>query len=220
MMRKFSDLKALFEASASPERALSMSAYMRNKFPFYGIPAPQRRLLFKPLLQAEKRAGVIDADFLARCWADEHREFQYLVIEYLVAMRRFLRPEHLTMLEAFARSRQWWDSIDGLHGIFGYLGLNYPEVASLMLKWSEDEDFWIRRIAIDHQIGRKELTDTRLLERILVANFGSREFFINKAIGWSLRNYSRTDADWVRTFIEKHGERMSRLSLREASKYL
>ena len=73
-----------------------------------------------------------------------------------------------------------------------------------MLEWSLDEDFWLRRIAIDHQLGRKEKTNTALLEKILVNNLGSREFFINKAIGWSLRDYSKTDPEWVRDFIRTY----------------
>jgi len=89
-----------------------------------------------------------------------------------------------------------------------------------MLKWSKDEDFWIRRIAITHQISRKEKTNVELLEEILVNNFGSSEFFINKAIGWSLREYSKTNTDWVRNFIKIHENEMDKLSIREASKYL
>ena len=73
-----------------------------------------------------------------------------------------------------------------------------------MLEWSIDNDFWLRRIAIDHQLGRKEKTNTELLEQILVNNFGSEEFFINKAIGWSLRDYSKTNSDWVRSFLNKY----------------
>ena len=94
------------------------------------------------------------------------------------------------------------------------------EVDDLMLEWSLDEDFWLRRIAIDHQLGRKEKTNTELLEKILVNNLGSREFFINKAIGWSLRDYSKTDPEWVRDFIRTYGEKMDKLSVREGSKYL
>lgn len=84
-----------------------------------------------------------------------------------------------------------------------------------MLEWSTDEDFWVRRIAIDHQLCRKERTNTELLEKILVNNFGSSEFFINKAIGWSLRDYSKTNQDWVRNFVETHKDKMDKLSIRE-----
>lgn len=89
-----------------------------------------------------------------------------------------------------------------------------------MLEWSTDEDFWMRRIAIDHQLCRKEKTNTELLEKILVNNFGSSEFFINKAIGWILRDYSRTNPDWVRCFLQTYSDKVDKLSVREASKYL
>lgn len=90
----------------------------------------------------------------------------------------------------------------------------------LMLAWSVDEDFWLRRIAIDHQLGRKEQTDRELLAQIIVNNLGDREFFINKAIGWSLREYAKTDPEWVRDFLARYGERLDKLSVREASKHL
>ena len=89
-----------------------------------------------------------------------------------------------------------------------------------MLQWSVDPDFWVRRIAIDHQLGRKEQTDTQLLEKILLNNLGSTEFFINKAIGWSLREYFKTNPEWVRDFLKAHRTRMNPLSIREASKYI
>ena len=89
-----------------------------------------------------------------------------------------------------------------------------------MLKWSNDDDFWVRRIAIDHQLCRKLDTNVELLEKILVNNFGSSEFFINKAIGWSLRDYSKYNPEWVRGFIERYCDKMNSLSLKEASKYL
>lgn len=76
-----------------------------------------------------------------------------------------------------------------------------------MLKWSKNEDFWVRRIAIDHQLCRKEKTNTKLLEAILVNNFGSNEFFIKKAIGWSLRDYSKANSELVKEFVEKYKEK-------------
>lgn len=89
-----------------------------------------------------------------------------------------------------------------------------------MLEWSKDEDFWLRRTAIDHQLCRKDKTNTELLEKILVNNFGSDEFFINKAIGWSLRDYSKTNPEYVKAFISKYSDQMANLSIKEASKYL
>lgn len=89
-----------------------------------------------------------------------------------------------------------------------------------MLDWSKDDDFWIRRIAIDHQLCRREKTNTELLEKIIVNNFGSNEFFINKAIGWTLRDYSKTNPLWVKEFLNKYQDKMDNLSIKEASKYI
>lgn len=90
----------------------------------------------------------------------------------------------------------------------------------VMLAWSADDDLWIRRVAIDCQLWSKAKTNTELLEKTIKNNFGSSEFFINKAIGWSLREYSKTNPDWVSNFIEMYKERMNSLSIQEASKYI
>lgn len=112
------------------------------------------------------------------------------------------------------------ETIDFLDRVIGDIGLRDARVDELMLEWSTDEDFWVRRIAIDHQLLRKEKTNTALLEKIIVNNLGSDEFFINKAIGWSLRDYSKTDPEWVRNFIDRYRDRMDKLSIREAGKYI
>ena len=110
--------------------------------------------------------------------------------------------------------------IDGLDRIVGNIAFKDERIDDLMLEWSKDEDYWVRRIAIDHQLCRKEKTNTELLEKIIVNNFGSNEFFINKAIGWSLRDYSKTNPKWVKEFVEKYKDKMDKLSIKEASKYI
>ena len=88
------------------------------------------------------------------------------------------------------------------------------------MEWGNDSDFWIRRLAIIHQLGRKDATDTEVLHKILVANLGSDEFFINKAIGWALRDFSKANPAWVSEFIAEHRDGLAPLSVREGSKYL
>ena len=128
--------------------------------------------------------------------------------------------EDIPTVKKYIETKPWWDTIDFLDKVVGDIGLKDDRVRDLMLEWSKDENFWVRRVAIDHQLGRKDRTDSQLLEEIIVNNFGSDEFFINKAIGWSLREYSKTDPDWVRAFLEKYGPQMSKLSVREAGKYV
>lgn len=219
-MDKYQEIKEAFERLRDKEKAKQMSAYMRDKFKFYGIQTPVRREVYKVMFTVEKKTGNIDREFLELCWNDEHRELQYVAMDYLIAMRKYLTYKDVAMLEKFVRSRQWWDTIDGLDRIIGGIAFTDGRINDLMLKWSKDEDFWVRRVAIDHQICRRKDTDVELLEKILVNNFGSDEFFINKAIGWSLRDYSKTNPEWVRKFVEKYRNRMNRLSIREASKYI
>ena len=219
-MDKYEKIKGLFEAAADPAAAAAMSDYMRGKFIFYGIAAPKRRALYRDFLKAEKKNGAVDYAFLDRCWADEHREFQYVVFDYLTALENFLTYDDIFVMEKYVRTKQWWDTIDFFDEIIGGIGLRDRRVNGLMLDWSLDGDFWIRRIAIDHQLGRKEKTDAALLEKIIVNNLGSNEFFVNKAIGWALRDYSKTNPAWVKDFLSRHGGEMSKLSLREAGKYI
>lgn len=219
-MDKYFDIKKRFEEKEDKENAAQMAKYMRNQFVFYGLPTPKRKAVYKDFLKEEKKSGQIDWAFLDRCYEDEHREFQYLVCDYLTVMDNFLTYDDIPRIKAYIKCKSWWDTTDSLDRVIGQIGLRDSRVDALMLEWSLDDDFWVRRVAIDHQLCRKEKTNTELLEKILVNNFGSDEFFINKAIGWSLRDYSKTNPEWVRTFVEKHADRMSKLSVKEAGKYI
>lgn len=214
------EIKSRFENAANPGDAVHMAAYMRNQFLFYGIKAAARRNCYKDILKQEKKKKSVNRMLLDLCWKDPHREFQYFVTDYLHAMQAFLTFEDIPCLEHFLRSKQWWDTVDALDTAIGNIGYPDQRVDDLMLRWSEDLDFWVRRAAIDHQRGRKEYTNTDLLKSILVNNLGSSEFFINKAIGWALRDYSKTDPEWVRDFLGQYENRMAPLSIREASKYI
>ncbi len=219
-MEKYLEIKKRFELNKNPDIAVQMEAYMRDKFKFYGIKTPERRALYKEFLKGELKNKVVDWEFLERCYEDEHREFQYLVTDYLHMMQRYLVYDDAAKILGFAKRKQWWDTIDNFDRILGRIGLVDTRMNQLMLELSLDEDFWLRRIAIDHQLSRKDKTDTELLEEILINNLGSDEFFINKAIGWSLRDYSKTNPEWVRGFLNKYRAKMDKLSIAEASKYI
>lgn len=219
-MDDYLNIKKEFEQKSNPENAVQMESYMRNQFKFYGIKTPERRAIYNEFIKSEWKLKRINWNSLDHCYDDEYREFQYLVVDYLKLMQSLLRYEDIPKLLSYAKKKQWWDTIDNFDRIIGNIGLIDPRVDKLMLELSIDEDFWMRRIAIDHQLNRKEKTDTELLEKIIVNNLGSYEFFINKAIGWSLREYSKTNPEWVKEFIEKYQDRMNRLSVSEAGKYI
>jgi 3-methyladenine DNA glycosylase AlkD len=208
-----------YKDSSDAAQAAAMSAYMRGQFSFLGIPRPKRKEISKAFFKAVLDETEINRAFVDDCWERE-REFQYLAVEYLSKLEHLLTPGDIPFLRRLAVTKSWWDTIDGLDRIVGGIALRFPEVNQTLLAWSVAENIWLRRIAIDHQLTRKDRTDVVLLEQIITNNFGQKEFFINKAIGWSLREYSKTNPGWVRGFLAKYKDKLAPLSLREASKYV
>ena len=202
------------------EQARQMSKYMLNKFEYIGIKTPERRKIFKNFFKEYKNEEKIDWEFVNKCWENEYREFQYVAADYLKNMKDKLTIDDIPKFKQLILEKSWWDTIDNLDMTIGALALKDSNVNKILLEWSLDENIWLRRIAIDHQLLRKEKTNTELLEKILKNNLGQAEFFINKAIGWALRDYSKTNPEWVKNFIEKNKEKMAKLSIKEASKYL
>lgn len=210
----------LLKPYADPKKADGMRAYMRNQFQFLGIPTPVRRKAVKDILRAAKSAGTVDWAFVDACWSNQYREMQYVGADYISAAKDSLTAHDLRRIDTLIRTKSWWDTADMFNRVVSSIGLRDPAARAIVLKWSTHRNFWLRRVAIDHQIHRKDLMDTELLDQILVNNLGQTEFFVIKAIGWALRDYSKTDPEWVRDFIERHRTELAPLSIREASKYL
>ena len=202
------------------EQARQMSKYMLNKFEYIGIKTPERRKIFKNFFKEYKNEEKIDWEFVNKCWENKYREFQYIAADYLKNMKDKLTIDDIPEFKRLILKKSWWDTIDNLDMTIGALALKDSNMNKILLEWSIDENIWLRRIVIDHQLLRKEKTNTELLEKILKNNLGQAEFFINKAIGWALRDYSKTNPEWVKNFIEKNKEKMAKLSIKEASKYL
>ena len=216
----YQELQQLFISGANEQQAEEMSAYMRHQFKFYGYQSAARKKVYHQQLIAEKKEQRIDWRLLDQAWSDPHREMQYFVCDYLIRMADYLQFTDMKKIEKYVRSKQWWDTIDNLIKPIGKLGLCDHRVSELMYQWSLDQDKWVRRVAIEHQLLRKEHMDINLLAEIIENNLGSDEFFINKAIGWALSDYSKTNPVWVERFINDHRSAMALLSIREGSKYL
>lgn len=200
------------------ENIIPMEKYMKNKFKFLGIKSVERRKLSKDFLRKEK--DIINWEEVFYLWELEEREFQYIALDYLKARKKFLKIDDLENLLKLAKKKPWWDTIDLLAPLVGEAIFDFKDKNKLMLDLSKDENMWLRRIAILHQLKFKEDTDEKLLEEIIKNNFGSKEFFINKAIGWILREYSKTNNIWVRNFLDEYKDVLSSLSIREGSKIL
>ncbi len=137
----------------------------------------------------------------------------------LIYLKEKLILNDINNIEKLIITNSWWDSIDCLDAIVGNMCLKYPElIESTILKWIYSDNIWLKRVSIDFQLQYKDKTDIDILSKAILSNCHTDEFFINKAIGWSLREYSKTNKEWVKKFLETN--KLSALSVREASKYL
>ena len=217
---KLLDLITDFEENRNELLAESMSKYMQDKFRFLGVRGTTRTEIYKKYFPDTRKTKIIDWDFVESCWNKEEREFQYVVVYYLKAMQKFLKREDISRLKYLIVTKSWWDTVDLLAKVVGSLVIRIEGYDQIMLEWSKDSNIWLKRVAMLHQLSFKEKVDEGLLEKILLANLGDNEFFINKAVGWALRDYSKFNPEWVKEFIENNKMNMANLSLREASKYL
>lgn len=211
-------LREAFTAIADPARAIEMRAYQRDQFPFFGIPAPARRAAARPVLDLGRRpdpdAVVALADAL---WREPERECAYAGTDLLVRQQRHLRPEHLSAVERLIVTSSWWDTVDALAAnVAGPLVLRSPDLHDAPDRWIADDDLWLRRTALLHQLRSGPATDADRLFAYCERCAPEREFFIRKAIGWALRQHARTDAAAVEAFVARMGDRLSPLSRREA----
>ena len=217
---KLSGLITELEENRNELLAESMSKYMQDKFRFLGVRGATRTEIYKKYFPDARKTKTIDWDFVENCWNKEEREFQYAVVYYLKAMQKFLKREDISRLKYLIVTKSWWDTVDLLAKVVGSLIIRIKGYDQIMLEWSKDSNIWLRRVAILYQLSLKDKVDKQVLDKILVNNLGDSEFFINKAVGWVLRDYSKYNPEWVREFIKKNKENMANLSIREASKYI
>ena len=205
---------------ADPARALAMKAYMKQRYDFLGVPTPARRLALKPLLAALTTA---DADVLLagaeQLWAMPEREFQYAAIDILAKFSRKLELEHVPAMLELAQQKSWWDTVDGLAGVIGdilHRHRHSQQMEELVEAVLIHPDLWVRRIAMLHQLRWKSDTDATRLFRFAATLAPESDFFIRKAVGWALRDYSWHQPLAVREFVDRMGDKLSPLSRREA----
>lgn len=200
---KLLDLITELEEKRNELLAVSMERYMQDKFRFLGVRGATRTEIYKKYFPEARKSKAIDWDFIENCWNKEEREFQYVVVYYLKAMQRFFKREDISRLKYLIVTKSWWDTVDLLAKVVGSLVIRIEGYEQIMLEWSKDSNIWLKRVAILYQLSLKDKVDKQILDKILVNNLGDNEFFINKAIGWALRDYSKFDPEWVREFIKK-----------------
>jgi 3-methyladenine DNA glycosylase AlkD len=210
-----------FAASRDPERAAGMRAYMRDQFPYMGLPAALRKLEKAAFAGLPKPApGDLRAVALA-CWERPEREYQYVACDYLRLHVGVAEASFIEVARTLITTKSWWDTVDPLSTRFvGDLVRGHPSLVATMDAWSAESDMWLIRTAILHQLHYGTSTDTDRLFAYCERQAGHPDFFVRKAIGWALRHYARTDPEAVRAFVAANASRLSPLSVREAAKHL
>jgi 3-methyladenine DNA glycosylase AlkD len=215
-------LTRAFEGAQDPGRAGPMAAYMRGQFPFLGIPGPTQKALTREVLAGLGRPAEADLAAVAlACWACPEREYQYFACGWLRRHARACGEAFIDTARHLIVTKSWWDTVDSLAAhLVGALVSQHPGLVAQTDAWLRDDDRWLVRTAILHQLTYKEATDAPRLFRYCTVQATNPEFFVRKAIGWALREYAKTDPAAVRSFVTAHRSRLAALSVREALKNL
>ena len=214
-------LKALFEQNVDPMQAAPMKKYMRDQFDYLGIKTPENVALQKEFYAQYGLPHLSALDQILRdLWALPQREFQYVAVGLLGKFVKQLPAEFIETIEYLIVTKSWWDTVDSIAGgIVGTHFQRYPATRKKYLaRWRKSDNFWLRRTTILFQLNYKKETDFELLCDLIRENLDSKEFFINKAIGWALRQYARIDPKAVKKFVKS--TQLHPLSGREALKHL
>lgn len=216
------DLRVVLTEVADATQQKNMAAYMKDQFPFLGVKTPARRAAAKPLLAAAKAWSAEDLLDVADALFDEpEREFQYVAGDLLRRWAGRLGPSDLARVRRLIETKSWWDTVDALAvHVVGEIVRANRSLQEEMDRWVDDENLWIARTAILHQLLWKSDTDTARLFGYCRRRGGDGDFFIRKALGWALRQYARTDPDAVRAFVAAHAENLSALTKREALRHI
>lgn len=210
-----------FEANRNPEYAVQMKRYMRNLFEFYGIKTPDRKEIQRAFFLGYGYPKIEDLkDITSDLWEMPERENQYFAMHLLKKYANKVPKEYINFYESLIVTKSWWDSVDFIApGLVGALFVKHPSlIEPYTERWMESGNIWLQRSCILFQLKRRALTDTGLLFKFIEQMQGSKEFFINKAIGWALREYSKTSPETVINYVKNH--ELAPLSKREALKWI
>ncbi len=219
-MNFIKSLETAFKEKSNLENAFAMAKYMRNHFSFFGIKTDDRRNIFKDIWKENKEEIAANPREIAlELYSKPQREFHYCAIEILIKqLKGNYKKEDLQLIEKLIIRNSWWDSIDTIaKNILGEYLLEYPlETGKVIGRFSNSENMWLNRSAILFQLGYKEKTNFEILKLECEKHKNSTEFFIQKAIGWALREYAKTNPEAVRSFVASTN--LKNLSKKEALK--
>ncbi len=210
-------LISAFRAHENPSVAQDQANYMRNKFEFFGLKSQDRRALQREFLKSTSLPPKSELKLIiTEIWEQPQRELHYVGQELAKKYSRILEQSDIELYEFMVTHKSWWDTVDFIAShLMGTYFKTYPELRKAFVdKWLTSGNIWLQRCAILFQLKYKTEVDTDLLRYTIHPLLGSKEFFINKAIGWMLREYSKTNPDWVASYVAK--TELAPLSRKEA----
>ncbi|XP_064603425.1 uncharacterized protein LOC135468892 isoform X2 [Liolophura sinensis] len=223
------NLRKRYGDNRNAKNAVQIKQYMRGQFAYFGLKAPERRALDKEVLAESPQLNVYEVRHLLHLlWQESEREFQMFGIDYGAKhLKTLIGPdvktskESLDCVHSLIVTQSWWDTVDMLASkLVGGLVAAHPKaLVPVMDEWITDENMWTRRSAILHQLSYNENTDKDRLFRYCLLCCHEKEFFIQKAIGWALRNFFRYNPAAVKTFVNANKEKLAPLSVKEALKH-
>lgn len=194
---------------------------MKGHFEFYGLTSPIRKELQRPFLVKNYLPSKSDLEKIVKpLWQQPQREVQYFAQELVQKYSKQFEKEDIELFEYMVSQKSWWDTVDFIaSNILGPYFTKFPEERKPHVKkWISSNNLWLQRSAVIFQLKYKHDVDTELLSYAIYKLLGSKEFFINKAIGWSLRQYGKFNPGWVKDFVLRTP--LEPLSRREALKLL
>ena len=209
-----------FKENSSRELAIPMENYMKNHFPFYGIKTDKRRLIFKAIWENHHEEVKQNSREIALQLFDfEEREMHYCGIEILIKnLKKNYQLEDIQLIEKILTTNSWWDSVDTIAKyILGEYLIEFPnETKKVIQRFSDSDNMWLNRSAILFQLSYKQKTNSEILFNECIKHSHSKEFFIQKSIGWALREYGRYYPNEVKEFVKQNT--LKPLSTKEALK--
>ena len=219
-LQYFELIKSFMEEHSDHEIAQKQIAYMKDNFEYYGLQAPTWTAFAKSTF---KEKGIFTDDrlktFVRHCMEDDHREMHYIALQMVEKAIKKQPKEFIDFLEELILTNSWWDSVDWIKKMVGIHFKRFPELRDpITRKWMDSGNMWLQRVCIIFQLTYKHDTDAALLFKYILEVKDSQEFFLQKAAGWALRQYSKSNPDLVKEFIESNV--LPKLTVREGMKYI
>jgi 3-methyladenine DNA glycosylase AlkD len=217
------DLSKRLELVRDASRAIAMENYLKNKFPFLGVMSGPRKEIMRAW-KASLPATLTRSetwDLIRELWQKEEREFHQIALDWMLTWNiKSYEKSDIEHIYFILNNQSWWDTIDGIAvHIVGKYAIKFPEeMPNIIAEWIAHRSFWLNRTCLLYQLKFKDKTDLGLQQGYIHTLKWNKEFFIQKAIGWSLREVSKSNPEWVRAVVQQ--EELKGLAYREAMKYV